>query len=104
MAMAVLEGFIRTGQVVNCVNLAEPTSVQAAANLVVRHLDKVGVLAGVLDRLRDEGINIEQMENKIFRGARAAVCYLTLSKAPSDATLKELNANADIIRAAVVEA
>ncbi|MCG3179182.1 MAG: Erythronate-4-phosphate dehydrogenase [Phycisphaerae bacterium] len=104
MAMAILGGFLTAGQVGNCVNMAPPSEVNAAAGLVVRHLDKVGVLAGVLDCLRDEGINVEQMENRIFRGAKAAVCRLTLSKAPSEAMLRALNDNPDIIRAAIVEA
>jgi D-3-phosphoglycerate dehydrogenase len=75
----------------------------ASCSLVVRHLDKVGVLAGLLDRLRDEGINIEQMENKIFRGARAAVCYVILSRRPSDKTLVAFSDDPDIINAAIVE-
>jgi D-3-phosphoglycerate dehydrogenase len=71
--------------------------------MVVRHLDRVGVLAGILDRLRDEGINVEQMENKVFRGAKAAVCCLTLSRNPSDEILAAFSEDPDIIHAAVVE-
>lgn len=100
-ALRILTSFIQTGQVPNCVDMAPPAAA-GACRLVVRHLDKVGVLAGVLDRLRDEGINVEDMENRIFQGAKAAVCYLTLSKAPSKKALDELAGNPDIIRAKVV--
>lgn len=100
-ALRILTCFARTGQVPNCVNMAQPAAADRS-RLVVRHLDKVGVLAGVLDRLRDEGINIEEMENRIFQGSRAAVCYMTLSQPPTSATLKALSANPDIIKAKVV--
>jgi D-3-phosphoglycerate dehydrogenase len=102
LAMKVLGEYITSGQAMNCVNMAPPSEVDASCNLVVRHLDKVGVLAGMLSRLRDEGINVEQMENKIFRGARAAVCYVTLSCEPSRETIDALVADPDIIHAAVV--
>jgi D-3-phosphoglycerate dehydrogenase len=103
LAMKILHEFITTGQAVNCVNMAPHSEVDASCHLVVRHLDKVGVLAGLLARLRDEGINVEQMENKIFRGARAAVCYVTLSREPSAETLAAFQADPDIIHAAVVK-
>jgi D-3-phosphoglycerate dehydrogenase len=107
LAVDILAGFIRTGQVANCVNM-QPAARQGGqggtCRFVVRHLDKVGVLAGVLGRLRDEGINVEDMENKIFRGAKAAVCYLTLNKRPTSVALDALKADPNIIRAAVVEA
>jgi D-3-phosphoglycerate dehydrogenase len=102
MAVDILEGFLRTGQVANCVNMAPPvTDLHGGCRFVVRHLDKVGVLAGILEKLRDEGINVEDMENRIFRGAQAAVCYMTLSKRPSDGILSALEANENIIRAVV---
>ena len=41
----------------------------ATHRLVVRHYDRVGVLAAVLDGLREEGINVEEMENAVFAGA-----------------------------------
>jgi D-3-phosphoglycerate dehydrogenase len=103
LAMKILGDYISTGQAANCVNMAPPSEMEASCNLVVRHLDRVGVLAGMLDRLRDEGINVEQMENKIFRGARAAVCYVTLSRKPSNDTLAAFAEDPNIIHAAIVE-
>ena len=102
MAVDILAGFLRTGEVANCVNMAPPVAdLHGGCRLVVRHLDKVGVLAGVLAKLRDDGINVEEMENRIFRGALAAVCYMTLSKRPSPAVLSALAGDANIIRAIV---
>jgi len=102
LALDILAGFLHTGQVAYCVNMAPPAAdLHGGCRFVVRHLDKVGVLAGVLERLRDEGINVEEMENHIFRGALAAVCYMTLSKRPSDGVLSALAADPNIIRALV---
>lgn len=61
-----------TGHAPNTVNLAAKTP--ATHLLVVRHRDEVGVLAGLLDLLRDGGINVQQMQNIIFGGEDGAAC------------------------------
>jgi len=101
-ALRVLTAFARTGHVPNCVNMSAPVGEHGACRLVIRHLDKVGVLAGALERLRDEGINVEEMENRIFDGAKAAVCYMTVSKKPSDKALQEFADDDNIMRVQVV--
>ncbi|MEM6336094.1 MAG: phosphoglycerate dehydrogenase, partial [Bacteroidota bacterium] len=62
--------YAETGRVSNAVNLAVLTS--ADHLLTVRHHDRVGVLAGVLDVVRQAGWNVEEMENLIFAGGAAA--------------------------------
>ena len=62
------------------VNLARTTPATCA--LVVRHLDRPGVLAGVLDAIRAAEINVQEMENIIFEGAQAAVARIHLETAP----------------------
>lgn len=69
-AARVVMTFDETGEVPNCVNLAKQTP--ARYQLTVRHEDKVGVLASVLDAMRRAGWNIQEMENRIFEGAHAA--------------------------------
>ncbi len=54
----------------NVVNLA--TRSPANHLLVVRHADRVGVLASVLGVLREASINIEDMQNIVFSGGEAA--------------------------------
>ena len=56
--------FKETGTAVSCVNLARRTP--ATHMLIVRHQDRVGVLAGVLGALREADINVGKMENVIF--------------------------------------
>jgi len=64
----------------------------------VRHLDRPGVLAGVLDAIKAEQINVQEMENIVFEGAAAAVARINLDNAPSPLTLERLGTeNADII-------
>ncbi len=71
----IIEAFER-GEIVNCVNLA-PTRL-GTHTLHVRHLDRVGVLAGVFDILRRRELNVEQMENRVFEGRNAAVATIDI--------------------------
>lgn len=80
-AVRIIQTFIKTGVVLNCVNLA--TRTPAKWQLVVRHYDRVGVLAFVMDQIRRAGINIEEVENIIFEGAAAASCRIQLAAEPS---------------------
>ena len=80
----------------NCVNLAKRTP--AKWQLVVRHYDRVGVLAFVMDQIRRAGINIEEVQNIIFEGAAAASCRIQLDTEPSGSLLEAIKSgNADIL-------
>ena len=92
----IVEEFKQTGKVPNVVNLAQQTP--ATHRLVVRHLDRPGVLAGVLEALKAEQINVQEMENIVFEGAAAAVARINLDNAPSQESLRQLEASSpDII-------
>jgi D-3-phosphoglycerate dehydrogenase len=98
----IIKSFKETGQVPNVVNLAQRTP--ATHRLVVRHQDRPGVLAQVLDAIKAEHINVQEMENIVFEGAEAAVARINLDKAPSSATLDRLRAgNQDIIEMNVLD-
>ena len=98
----IIQSFKETGQVPNVVNLAQRTP--ATHRLVVRHRDRPGVLAQVLDAIKAEQINVQEMENIVFEGAEAAVARINLDKAPKQATLDRLRAgNADIIELDLLE-
>jgi D-3-phosphoglycerate dehydrogenase len=95
-AMRVIETFIKTGVVLNCVNLA--TRTPAKWQLVVRHHDRVGVLAFVMDHIRRAGLNIEEVHNVVFDGALAASCRIQLGGEPPPALLSTIRqGNPDII-------
>jgi D-3-phosphoglycerate dehydrogenase / 2-oxoglutarate reductase len=89
----IVEAFVRTGQVPNCVNVARKTP--AKARLVVRHHDKVGVLANVLGLIREAGINVEEVRNTVFEEARAASCSIDLDERPSPALIELIRARPD---------
>jgi D-3-phosphoglycerate dehydrogenase len=65
--------------------------------LTVRHLDRVGVLAQVLDQLSTAGLNVEHMENRVFRGGRAAVASIDVAGRTSDALLAALRDIPDVL-------
>jgi D-3-phosphoglycerate dehydrogenase / 2-oxoglutarate reductase len=95
-ALRIIQTFLKTGVVLNCVNLASRTP--AKWQLVVRHYDRVGVLAFVMDQIRRAGINIEEVQNVIFDGATAASCRIQLDAEPGPELLASLKAgNADIL-------
>jgi D-3-phosphoglycerate dehydrogenase len=92
----IVREFKETGKVPNVVNLARRTP--ATHRLVVRHHDRPGVLATVLDAIKSEQINVQEMENIVFDGAQAAVARINLDNAPSRELLDKLQAvNPDII-------
>ncbi len=92
-AVRVVATYAETGAILNCVNIE--TQSPAECQLVIRHYDKVGVLAGVLNRLREERISVQEMSNTIFKGARAAVATMRLDKRPQPQTLADIVAQKD---------
>jgi len=98
----IIREFKETGKVPNVVNLARQTP--ATHRLVVRHQDRPGVLASVLDAIKAEQINVQEMENIVFEGAEAAVARINLDKAPDSDALDRLRAeSADIIELNVLK-
>jgi D-3-phosphoglycerate dehydrogenase len=91
----IVRDFVEKGEVHNCVNLAKKTPAKWQLN--VRHYDKVGVLANVLAIIKRHNINIQDMVNTIFEGAKAAVCKMKLDSEPVDAVISEIEANKDEI-------
>jgi len=93
----VVEAFSSTGKPINAVNIQAKSP--AVINMVVRHYNRVGVLAGVLTELRNGNINVEEMANTIFQGGEAAVCTLKLDSKPGDDTVKIINNLENVIQA-----
>ena len=84
-----------TGQVANCVNLT-PARL-GAMTLSVRHLDRVGVLARVLEQLSARRLNVEQMQNRVFEGGEAAVASIDVGGEVDDELLEQLRADPDVL-------
>jgi D-3-phosphoglycerate dehydrogenase len=97
----IIRTFVETGRVMNVVNLSRQTSSQFV--LVVRHLDKPGVLAGVFDALREQQVNVQETENIVFTGAKAAVARINVDTEPAEGVLQRvMAANPDILDMQIV--
>lgn len=87
-AVEAVRVFVDTGEILNAVNVARTPPVQGT--LVVRHQDRVGVLAGLLSTLRGAQINVETMENIVFEGGEAACARIRVGQRPSDDIVAQL--------------
>jgi D-3-phosphoglycerate dehydrogenase len=101
-AVRIVKTFQETGRVPNVVNLARVTP--ATCVLIVRHLDKPGVLAEVLDTIGAAHINVQEMENIVFEGAEAAVARIHLEAAPDAELMDRVRASSPhILEASLVK-
>ena len=91
----IIETYFERGTVPNLLNLARQS--RASHVLVVRHRDRVGVLAGVLDLLRRHEINIQEMENAIFEGGLAASARIQIAGTPPDVAIRAIGALEDVL-------
>lgn len=85
----ILSEFMRTAEAPNVVN--REIKSPAVRLLTVTHLNRPGVLAKVLGALADENINVEEMENVIYLGAKAACARIRLDAEPSAGALKTIS-------------
>ena len=98
----IVREYVTSGRVPNCVNIAKRTP--ATHLLVVRHRDRVGVLAHVFGRLKEAGINAQQTENVVFDGAAAAMARIQVDQAPTADTLEAIRAGCeDVLDLKLVE-
>ena len=104
---AVAEGTVevieeyRTGSVVNCVNLEQAP--HRTATLSVRHYDRVGVLAAVLQELRRGHLNVATMSNRIFAGSVAAAATIDVAGTINEELLDAVRALPDVIQVSVFD-
>ncbi len=97
----IIREFRDSGRPPNSVNLARKSP--ATHLLVVRHYDRVGVLAAVFDRLKEARINVQETENIVFDGAKAAIARIHVDREPPPDTQEAIRrANPDIIELSVL--
>ena len=98
----IVREYSKNGRAPNVVNLARKSP--ATHLLVVRHLDRVGVLATVFDALKEAGINVQETENIVFDGARAAVARIQLDQPPTEKILDGIRrSTGDILEVSLLE-
>lgn len=93
----VLKDF-EAGRIRHCVNREERA--RGTTSVSIRHFSKPGVLARIFDTIKAAGINVEQMDNQIFKGGNAATATLNLSQSPSAEILSALEGLDDVIAVA----
>ena len=91
----IVKTYLETGKVPNVVNLAAQT--RATHMIVVRHRDRVGVLAHVLTAIRTAGINVQEMENVVFEGAEAAIARIQLDQQPAPDVVAAIEENEHVL-------
>ncbi len=93
--LRILTEYIRTGYVHNCVNLLEKTP--ASYVISVHHRNRVGVLAAVLDIIRESSINVEIMENTIFQGGDGACARIQIDGVLKEEDLRKIERSSENI-------
>ena len=96
----IIVSYSDTGDVPNCVNLAKHSP--ATHQITIRHLDKVGVLARVLNEISVASWNIQEMENVVFDEARAACAYIRFDGMPDDTVVERISGLQDVLAVSIV--
>ena len=96
----IIRCFLTEETIPNVVNICATSPARFV--IVVRMLDKVGVLANTLSVLKRHGINIEEISNTVFEGAHASCSKLRVSGRPSDSCMKEIGAFEEVLHVDVV--
>ena len=91
----IVTGYISTGQVHNAVNRLDQTPAQFI--LAVHHRNRVGVLAEVLTIVKQNGINVDAMENVLFQGGEGACANIQIESALSAQALATIEAASEDI-------
>lgn len=84
-----IEHYLMTGDVENCVNFAQETS--ALYELVIRHYDRIGVLTRILMDLRESRISVHEVHNVMFEGANAAVAHIQIDTYPTNQVIQSIS-------------
>ena len=97
----IVRAYVTEGDAPNVLNVAHNTP--ARFIIVLRMLDRVGVLANALNVIKRHGINVEEIANDVFEGARAACTKLRVSGRPTEACLKEITAFGEVLHVEVLQ-
>jgi D-3-phosphoglycerate dehydrogenase len=92
----IIREFAERGAVPNVVNL--DTQHSGHYTLVVRHLDRVGVLASILQSLRKHQLNVQNMHNVVFKGTQgAASATIVVENEPGAELLDDLRSHEAVL-------
>jgi D-3-phosphoglycerate dehydrogenase len=87
-AIRIVLAYRDTGAAPNCLNVSPGSP--ATHLLLVRHLNRVGVLSHVFATLRDGDINVSESENVVFAGAEACIARIHIDAEPAGVLLSRI--------------
>lgn len=91
----IVKAYATVGNVPNAVNRLDKTPAKYLVS--VHHRNRVGVLAAVLNVIKENGINVDGMENVLFQGGEGACANVQIEGALSEPALKQIrDASEDI--------
>ena len=94
--MRIVTTYAASGGVPNVVNVTVRSP--ASHVLIVRHLNRVGVLSHVFSALKDAQINVHETENIVFDGNRACIARIAIDSEPPQPVLDAIRAGcADVL-------
>ncbi|MFO7781321.1 MAG: phosphoglycerate dehydrogenase [Spirochaetia bacterium] len=92
----IVSHYMQSGSVPNCVNTARRTPARFIVS--VHHRNRVGVLAAVLGVIKENGINVDAMENVLFEGGEGACANIQIeAELSADAIAQIQEASADVL-------
>ena len=92
----IVTAYVQSGKVPNVTNLAARSPASHA--LIVRHMNRVGVLSHVFSALKGAHINVLETKNIVFEGGAACIARIAIDSAPADDVLAALrDGNPDVI-------
>jgi D-3-phosphoglycerate dehydrogenase / 2-oxoglutarate reductase len=99
-AVEIVKGYLHEGKVKNWLNRCDHS--ESPWKLVVRHYDKPGVIANVMNDIKDAEINAQELENVIFDGKKTACCTIQLDAEPAKHILDSIRSRKDEVISAVL--
>ena len=81
----IVGAYAQTGEVPNLCNVTARSP--ASHLLIVRHLNRVGVLSRVFFALKDASINVQETSNIVFDGGGACIARIAIDRAPDPVVL-----------------
>jgi D-3-phosphoglycerate dehydrogenase len=91
----IIKDYLNSGIIAHWVNRAK--IVDSHYQLVIKHYDKPGVLASIMEIIKGHDINIEEIENIIFEGGVVACCTMKLKSPISTEMIKLMQDNPDVM-------
>ena len=96
----IVKEYMSTGHAPNVVNV--PSGDASSHLMIIRHADRVGVLASILGTLKDDGVNVQEMENIILGPSHAAIAQVAVAKEPSPSAVHAMRANPHVFDVQVI--